>query len=196
MATRTRSRSTGGDGSGLGQAGMLAAAAMAGAAVGLAANYGRKLAVQGLAGTAGDWADALAAEHRAVLALFDKLEATGDEQTWIRAHTLTRIRNALGRHALEEENVVYPALREANQAHDADALNAEHGYIKTFLYALDNMPKAGPAWLARAREFRATLSEHMRMEEEQVFPAFRAGLSDEQNARLSAAMMREGMKLA
>jgi len=36
----------------------------------------------------------------------------------------------------------------------------------------------------------------MRMEEEQVFPAFRAGLSDEQNARLSAAMMREGMKLA
>lgn len=196
MATRTRSKSTGSDGSGLGQAGMLAAAAMAGAAVGLAANYGRKLAVQGLAGAAGDWADALAAEHRAVLALFDRLEATGDEQTWIRAHTLTRIRTALGRHALEEENVVYPALREANQAHDADALNGEHGYIKTFLYELDNMPKAGPAWLARAREFRAMLEEHMRMEEEQVFPAFRAGLTEEQNARLSAAMMREGMKLA
>jgi len=193
MATRTRSRSTRSEGSGLGQAGVLAAAAMAGAAVGLAANYGRKMVVQNLAG---DWAEALAAEHKAVLALFDKLEATGDEQSWIRAHTLVRIKNALGRHALEEENVIYPALREANVAHDADALNAEHGYIKTFLYELDNMPKAGPAWLERAREFRAMLEEHMRMEEEQVFPAFRATLTDEQNAKLSAAMAREGMKLA
>jgi hemerythrin superfamily protein len=194
MAARTRSQSSRAEGStGLGQAGVLAAAAMAGAAVGLAANYGRKMVAQGMAG---DWADALAAEHKAVLALFDKLEATGDEQSWIRAHILTRIRNALGKHALEEENVIYPALREANVAHDADALNAEHGYIKTYLFELDNMPKAGPAWLQRVRDFRAMLEEHMRMEEDQVFPAFRASLSDEQNAKLGAAMKREGMKLA
>jgi len=203
MATRTRSNATGSGGGG-GQssgwdgsrAGFLAAAAVAGAAVGLAANYGRKLVVQGLADGAGDWAEALAAEHKAVLALFDKLEATGDEQTWIRAHTLTRIKNALGKHALQEENAIYPALREANVAHDADALNAEHGYIKTYLYELENMPKAGPAWLERARALRALLQEHMRMEEDEVFPAFRATLSDEQNAKLTAAMRREGMKLA
>src|SRR4051812_31532165 len=187
MATRTRSNSARGDSSGFGQAGALAAAAMAGAAVGLAANYTRKIVVQNMAGAAGDWADALAAEHKAVLALFDKLEATGDEQSWIRAHTLTRIKNALGKHALEEENVIYPALREANEAHDADALNAEHGYIKTYLFELDNMPKTGPAWLQRVRDFRVMLEEHMRMEEDEVFPAFRAGLSEEQNARLSAA---------
>jgi hemerythrin superfamily protein len=196
MATRTRSTSTRSDSSGFGQAGVLAAAAVAGAAVGLAANYTRKLVVQNMAGAAGDWADTLAAEHQAVLALFDKLEATGDEQSWIRAHLLTRIRNALGKHAIEEENVIYPALREANVAHDADALNAEHGYIKTYLFELDNMPKAGPAWLQRVRDFRAMLEEHMRMEEDEVFPAFRASLSDEQNARLVAAMSREGMKLA
>ncbi|MEA3030368.1 MAG: hypothetical protein QOG13_1693 [Sphingomonadales bacterium] len=203
MAIRSRSKSASDKSTGArasspwggGSAGFIAAAAVAGAAAGMAANYGRKLVVQSLAAT-GDWVDALAAEHQAVLALFDKLEATGDEQTWIRAHTLTRIRNALGKHALEEENVVYPALREANQAHDADALNAEHGYIKTYLYELDNMPKAGPAWLERVRAFRALLEEHMRMEEEQVFPAFRAGLTEEQNAKLTAAMSREGMKLA
>ena len=197
MASRTRAQSSRSEaGRPLGQAGMIAAAAMAGAAVGLAANYGRKMVVQGMAGSTGDWAEALAAEHQAVLALFDKLEATGDEQTWIRAHMLTRIRNALGKHSLEEENVIYPALREANEAHDADTLNAEHGYIKTFLYELDNMPKAGPAWLERVRAFRDLLEEHMRMEEEQVFPAFRATLTEEQNAKLTAAMAREGMKLA
>ncbi|TMJ19331.1 MAG: hemerythrin domain-containing protein [Alphaproteobacteria bacterium] len=204
MATRTRSRSTnensesGGGGrtssgwSG-GQAGVLAAAAVAGAAVGLAANYGRKMVVQSMTG---DWQEMLEAEHDMVRALFDKLEATEDGQTWIRAHTLTKIKNALGKHALQEENVIYPALREANQAHDADALNGEHGYIKTYLYELDTMPKEGAAWLEKAREFRAMLDEHMRMEEEQVFPAFRAALSEEQSDRLTTAMQREGMKLA
>ena len=176
-----------------GQAGVLAAAAMAGAAVGLAANYGRKMVVQSLSS---DWQEMLEAEHALVRGLFDKLETTEDGQTWVRAHTLTKIKNALGKHALQEENVLYPALREANQTHDADALNGEHGYIKTYLYELDTMPKEGAAWLDKAREFRAMLDEHMRMEEEQVFPAFRAALTEEQSARLTTAMQREGMKLA
>ncbi len=200
MATKTRSSTTRNEGrapagaswSGS-QTGFLAAAAMAGAAVGFAANYGRKMVLQGMTG---DWQEMLEAEHVAVRGLFDKLEATEDGQTWIRGHTLTRIKNALGKHALQEENVLYPALREANQAHDADALNGEHGYIKTYLYELDTMPKEGSAWLEKAREFRAMLDEHMRMEEEQVFPAFRAALTEEQSARLTAAMQREGMKLA
>ena len=207
MATRTGSRSTSSNSSSGGktrgrssfawtgnQAGMLAAAAVAGAAVGFAADYGRRMMVQGLG--AADWTDALVAEHRAVLALFDKLQATEDGQTWMRAHLLTKIRNALGKHALEEENAVYPALREANEAHDADALNAEHGYVKTFLYELDNMPKSSPEWMERVRAFRALLEEHMRMEEDEVFPRLRAQLDEAANARLSAAVAREGMKLA
>src|SRR5690242_10624068 len=86
MATRTRSQSgtnsNQGSGGGRGrssfswssnQTGMLAAAAVAGAAVGLAANYGRKIVAQGLGGT--DWLDELMNDHRAVLAMFDKLKA-------------------------------------------------------------------------------------------------------------------------
>ena len=205
MATRTRSGSTSNSSKRSGrsrssfawtgnQTGMLAAAAVAGAAVGFAADYGRRVMVQGLG--AGDWTDALAAEHQAVLALFDKLQATGDEQTWMRARLLAKIRNALGKHALEEENAVYPALREINEAHDADALNAEHGYVKTYLYELDNMPKSSPEWMERVRAFRALLEEHMRMEEDEVFPRLRGQLGEEGNARLSAAVAREGMKLA
>ena len=218
MATKTRSRTTGesrsntrsgssnarsgGNGNRRsafgwgGQTGVIAAAAMAGAAVGIAANLGRKFVVQGIGASAGDWADVLAAEHQLVLALFDKLEATGDEQTWMRAHLLTKIKNALGKHALEEENVIYPALRRANSAHDADALNGEHGYVKTYLYELENMAKDDADWLPKVRELRAMLEEHMRMEEEEIFPALRAGMTDEQNSALSWAMNREGLKLA
>ena len=206
MATRTRSQSTSNENEGGGgrsratfswsanQTGMLAAAAVAGAAVGLAANYGRKIVAQGLGGA--DWLDELVNDHRAVLALFDKLEATEDSQTWIRAHLLTKIKHALGKHAIEEENAVYPALREANEAHDADALNAEHGYVKTYLYELENMPKSSSEWLQRVRSFRQLLEEHIRMEEQEVFPRLRAALGEEGNAKLSAAVAREGMKLA
>jgi hemerythrin superfamily protein len=214
MATRTRSsssRSESRSGSsrsdsgrsdasafrwGSGQTGVLAAAAVAGAAVGLAANYGRKLLVQGMGAAAGDWADALTAEHQATLAIFDKIEATGDDQTWIRSHLLMKLKYALDKHAHQEENVIYPALREANNAHDADALNSEHGYIKTYLYELESMPNDSPEWLARVRDFRSMIQEHMRMEEDEVFPKFRNTLSEEQNAKLSAMMNKEGMKMA
>lgn len=195
MATRThesRSRQGGRSGS----AGRLAAAAVAGAAVGLAANLGRKFVVQGIAGASGDWAETLANEHLLVLALFDKIEATNDDQVTARTHLLTKVKNALGKHAIEEENVIYPALRDSNSTHDADALNAEHGYVKTYLYELENMDAGTSAWLAKIRDFRAMLQKHMQMEEREVFPALKRQLTDEQNARLFHAMSREGMKLA
>ena len=213
MATRTRSRSiqaenqkrddegrfarSNGSAFGWGgQTGVLAAAAVAGAAVGFAANYGRKMLVQGMGAMAGDWADALKAEHQATLALFDKIEATSDDQTWMRSHLLMKLKYALGKHAHQEENVIYPALREANSAHDADALNSEHGYVKTYLYELETMPSDSPEWLARVRDFRSMIQEHMRMEEDEVFPTFRNTLTEEQNAKLSAMMNKEGMKMA
>jgi hemerythrin superfamily protein len=179
-----------------GGAGVLAGAAMAGAAVGLAANMGRKLLVQMTSGATGDWLDALKAEHRLALGIFDKILATSDDQTTMRSHLLAKLKYALDKHAIEEENVIYPALRQANQAHDADTLNSEHGYVKTYLYELESMAKDSPDWLARVRDFRSMIAEHMRMEENEVFPAFQRSLSDTQNAKLTSLMNKEGFKAA
>jgi hemerythrin superfamily protein len=190
------SREGSGGGAFGGRAGVVAAAAVAGAALGLAASFGRKAIVQGMSAAAGDWSDALAAEHKMVLAHFDALEATKDNQTFKRAHHLAKIKNALAKHALEEENVIYPALRERSEIAAADTLTSEHGYVKTYLYELENMPKEGPAFLAKAREFRVMLEAHIREEEDEVFPALKRRLSEEENGKLSWAMNREGIKLA
>ena len=56
-----------------------AAAAAAGVLAGIAATVGRKAAVQGMAAMTGNWDEMLKAEHQAVLALFDKLEATSSQ---------------------------------------------------------------------------------------------------------------------
>ena len=179
-----------------GDSGALVGAAIAGAAIAVAANLGRKAAMQGMSAMAGDWDEVLAAEHDATLLVFDKLLATDETQTFKRTMLVKKLTHALDKHAHEEEHVVYPALRDANEAHDADVLEAEHGYVKTFLYDLNEMDKASPEFLPKVREFRQMIEAHARMEEEQVFPRFKQALTEAQNARITTLVNKEGFKMA
>ena len=191
-----RSRSTERSAFSWGDSGALVGAAIAGAAIAVAANLGRKAILQGMSASAGDWDEVLAAEHDSTLLLFDKLLATDDTQTFKRTMLVKKLTAALDKHAHEEEHVVYPALREANSAHDADALEGEHGYVKTFLYDLNEMEKGSADFLPKVREFRSMVEAHARMEEEQVFPAFKRDLSQEQNDRITSLVNKEGFKMA
>jgi len=188
-----RSRSNGAGGSGNGR---LWGAVAAGVAIGLFANLGRKAAMQAMSGATGDWFDALKTEHRLALTIFDKIEATRDDQTTQRMMLLTKLKYALLKHAIEEEDVIYPALRDAAQKEAADKLNHDHGYIKTYLYELLNMPKDSPQWIAKVREFRALVEEHIREEEEEIYPAFRANMSKEENSKLTLLVNKEGFSHA
>jgi hemerythrin superfamily protein len=173
-------------------AGSLLGAAIAGAAFGIAANFGRKFVTQAMSGVAGDWDEVLATEHDMTLALFDKMLATDPSQTFKRTMMVKQLTHALDKHAHQEENVVYPALREAGQKVEADQLNGEHGYVKTYLYELNQMPADDPFWLEKVREFRGLIAEHAKMEEEQVFPALKEGLDEEANSRITSLMNRDG----
>lgn len=203
MATRTQSRQSNRStsnraGSDRGafswseNAGPIIAAAIGGAALGFAANFGRKAMMQGMASSAGDWDEMLAADHDAALALFDKMLATDATQTFKRKMLLMKLTHALDKHAHQEEMVVYPALREANEAGDADHLEVEHGYVKTYLYELSQMAPDAPNWLETVREFRDAVRSHAHMEEEEVFPRFKQELSEEQNAKITSMVNRDG----
>jgi len=172
------------------------AAALGGAAIGFAANYGRKFLMQGMEAAAGDWDEILATEHDMALAVFDKMLGTDETQTFKRKMLLMKLTHALDKHAHQEEMVVYPALREANETTDADQLEGEHGYIKTYIYELNEMGPDSPTWLEKVREFRALVSRHAHMEEEEVFPRFKQSLSEEQNARVTSLVNRDGFWMA
>jgi hemerythrin superfamily protein len=173
-------------------AGPIIAAAIGGAAIGFAANFGRKAIMQGMAASAGDWDEILSTEHDMALAIFDKMLATDGTQSFKRKMLLMKLTHALDKHAHQEEMVVYPALREANEAADADSLESEHGYIKTFIYELNEMGPESPNWLDKVREFRNLVSEHAHMEEEEVFPRFKQEMDEEQNARITSLVNRDG----
>jgi hemerythrin superfamily protein len=170
--------------------------AAAGLAVGIAANLGRKAAVQAPSVMAGDWLEALKAEHKAALVLLDKLARSTPEQPAKRTLLLTQLKHALGKHAFTEENVIYPALREWGDKADADALNHEQSYHKQYLYELDGMDKAAPEFAQKVADFRADLNAHIREEEDKIFPKIHASLNETKNKALTAAANREGFKLA
>jgi hemerythrin superfamily protein len=192
-ASRTRKKPTRTDLNGTGK---LIAAGAAGIAVGLAANVARKLVVQAPTMMAGEWDEALKAEHEATRKVFDAIEATTEKNTTRRATLLMSLKHMLAKHAMEEENAVYPALRDAGDAESADHLNNDHGYIKQYLYDLTMMPKDSPAWIAKVRQFRTDIEKHMREEETDLFPRLKAKLTPEKNKALTMAMNKEGLKIA
>jgi len=176
--------------------GTIIGVAAAGLLAGIAAAVGRKAVVQAASAWSGDWFETLKTEHKMALAIFDRIEATKDTQTTKRAMLLMQLKHALAKHAFEEENVIYPALRDHDEREEADHLNHDHGYVKQFLYELTALPKSSSAWLAKVREFRTALEKHVREEEDTIFPSLMGRLSEEENGQLTTAMNKEGFKLA
>jgi hemerythrin superfamily protein len=162
----------------------------------MAANLGRKFLTQAMSASQGNWADSLAAEHDAVLMLFDKMLATDDSQTVQRKMLLMKLGYALDKHAYAEEHVVYPALREANDRTDAENLETEHGEVKEFLYRLNHMSADDPAWIDTVQEFRNSVEAHAKMEEDEVFPRLRNEIDEELDARITKEVNKAGFMMA
>lgn len=200
MATRTDNRSSnranGASAFKWGSPGAIAGVALGGAALAIAANLGRKFAVQSMSARKGNWTETLAAEHEMVLAVFDKMLATDDSQTTKRKMLLMKLGHALDKHAYAEEHVVYPALREANDVSDAEDLEKEHGEVKTFLYRLHNMAPDAPEWIATVREFRDSVAAHARLEEDEVFPRLRGEIDEELDAKITHEVNKAGFMMA
>jgi hemerythrin superfamily protein len=179
-----------------GHLGRLATGAALGFVAGLAVPQARKAFMQGPSMMAGGWADALMAEHRVVEKAFQSLLETDAKDHMKRQMLLTKIAYALTKHAIEEENVIYPALMENGREAMAKHLTEDHGQVKTFIFELRRMPTDDPRWLETAHSFFTNLQHHIREEEDDVFPSFREALPDEENARLTRMMNWEGFKVA
>jgi hemerythrin superfamily protein len=176
--------------------GTVLASAAFGFLAGLAANPARKLAIQGTEASAGDWAAVLTAQHRSVEKAIDALLDTRSRESARRQGLLLKIAYALNKHAVEEENVVYPAIRKQSPG-SAGELVADHAEIKSLLNELQyGLDRADPRWLATAHGLREKVASHARLEEEQVFPALKAALSEEENAALTRRTNWEGLKVA
>ncbi|KAB7648952.1 hemerythrin domain-containing protein [Polymorphobacter fuscus] len=172
-------------------------AGAAGFGLGLLAAAGRKAVVQAATYSAGDWMEGLKAEHKAARLILEKLAETTDDEQAKRAPLVLSLQHAIGKHNVQEEYVVYCVLAETGQDSAADHLNADHFELKKGLYELEQIGKEQrPGFLAKLAEIRASFEEHVREEEDDIFPTLHAALSAEQQTNLTNRMNREGFKVA
>ena len=188
---------TNGSGTSRSQIGMTLGAVGAGIIIGLATSLGRKVAVQAAAGgMSRDWDDVLQLEHRAVEELFNRILETDDRDTGKRTALLAKIKHALMKHALEEENAIYPALQRIDAQNSEDELFSDHADIKKALYDLDRMDKADAVFLSRIQDLQALIERHVQMEEGELFPRLKRAMSAEETKQANARVWKEGLKLA
>jgi iron-sulfur cluster repair protein YtfE (RIC family) len=142
--------------------------------------------------TGGDPFETLMDDHRAIMSHLDAMVESSDSEAFSRVQHLLRLKRRLGAHAMAEEDIVYPALREqAALEGDAAQLYQEHAEIKVLLYKLEQAPKSSEQWHEHATALRTLIEGHIHQEEDVDFPKLRAALDNAALSELASKIERE-----
>ncbi len=114
-------------------------------------------------------------EHRQALDLIARIIASDDAHD--RSAMLQTLANALTIHNANEENIVYPAIRDtAHRPDDAALLYHQQDDAKVVIAQLMAMPKDSSDFTDEARKLQTALTAHIHQEESVDFPAVRAAV--------------------
>ena len=160
---------------------------------GVAYARARKTALKASMVLHGDWEGQLTAEHAAVKRLLKAMTGSEVGEAVKRVALLDNVASALTRHAVEEENVIYPALREAGA--DVDILYAEHTRMKTLIAQLKDLSPDDPEWSAKAKALKTLVYAHVRKEETQFFPLLHDSAEAPETDKLTKLVRRQGAKV-
>lgn len=134
----------------------------------------------------------LTQDHRHIMSLLDQLTDDDHNGAFSRTQRLLRLKRRLTAHALAEENVIYPLLRDrAQQEEKARQFYQDHAEMKMHLHALEEMPKDDAAWVTRAQELKQLVESHIREEEDVDFPRLHAGMDDKTLSHVLGCVQRE-----
>jgi hemerythrin superfamily protein len=126
-------------------------------------------------------------DHRKVEQLFREIEKAPVSQ---RERLFTEIANELTIHTELEEQLLYPAARDAQPTHEL-ALESfeEHKQVKHVLADLSETDKTTENWLAGVTVLKEDVLHHVEEEETELFPKLKKEVfSDAQLAELGTRM--------
>src|ERR1051325_8682045 len=136
-----------------------------------------------------DAIELLKQDHEKVSGIFEKLEPTTEQAVKTREELFAKLKNELDVHARIEEQIFYPAIKEAQETHDI-TLEAfeEHAVVKRLLAELEELPKDDETWGAKLKVLQENVEHHVEEEEGEMFKSARKVLSKEQIEALGARM--------
>jgi hemerythrin superfamily protein len=131
-------------------------------------------------------------DHRYIRTLLNDMENASERSLAYRTKLFLSLKRTLGKHALAEEDVVYPLLHdEVRDIEGSKHLYSEHADMKIQLYELEQMLMNGQDWSDRVRSLRTLIEGHIREEEETEFPKLRHALDDQRTNTLAQHIRRE-----
>jgi iron-sulfur cluster repair protein YtfE (RIC family) len=112
----------------------------------------------------------LETDHREVEDLFAKAESTDGAA---KQQVVTKIASELTVHADVEEQIVYPAMREAGLDDIVEEAEQEHSKVKQLVAQLEAMDATTDEVDSVLAELKANVQHHVEEEESEGFPKFR-----------------------
>ena len=124
-----------------------------------------------------DVIEILTEDHRNVEDPFDEYESAKDEaEDDAKAELVAQICLELVMHATIEEEIFYPAARDALEQQDTDLVDeaaVEHTTVKYLIAELSDMRPSDALYDAHVKVLREYVKHHVEEEEGEIFPALR-----------------------
>ncbi len=129
-------------------------------------------------------------DHKTVEGLFKRFERAGDGASESKRDLVDRIIEELSVHAVIEEQVFYPAVREAVPDAEPTVLEAleEHHIVKWTLSELEGMAPDQERFDPKVTVLIESVRHHVEEEEGELFPEVRKALGRKRLAEIGEAM--------
>jgi hemerythrin-like domain-containing protein len=139
----------------------------------------------------GDPFGLLIEDHERIKRLLQEMRAAPDSCVQ-RGRLFLKLKRKLAKHALAEEDVVYPIVhsQSGGQA-QSKHLYDEHADMKILLYELEQKLKSGEDWHAEVTALANLVQRHTDEEEHVIFPQLRQQLAGEGLPQVSGQISRE-----
>jgi hemerythrin superfamily protein len=131
-------------------------------------------------------------DHRQIRSILDEMVAAPTASTVRRGRLFLMLKRKLAKHAMAEEDVVYPIVRsDSANGGERKHLYDEHADMKILLHTVESQLKAGEDWTTSVLPLRDLIRRHAEEEESTIFPELRRELGREMLPKVSGQISRE-----
>jgi hemerythrin superfamily protein len=131
-------------------------------------------------------------DHRRILSILDQMAASPTSPNLRRGRLFLMLKRKLAKHALAEEDVVYPIVHpDSGETNERKHLYDEHADMKVLLYEIERRVMNRQDWGDVVGPLRDLVRRHAEEEETTVFPELRRQLDQSRLPQVSGQISRE-----
>jgi iron-sulfur cluster repair protein YtfE (RIC family) len=129
-------------------------------------------------------------DHRTVEQIFIEIEQTNNREVERREQLFGKLRVTLEAHTVVEEKIFYPEIDKYPSIKElvAEAFD-EHAEFEQTLQQISELPTDRADWLEMIKELEEVVQEHVRKEEDKMFPAARKELDESRAEELGRQIL-------